>query len=127
MVVRLGLIPEVSGGGEALATEPNYFGLAALLGAGLFAWWILRRLARRGIAGAASDRMHRGLGQALLGLGAILQPHTPGPEDRPGAYTERDEDHRNRKPDPDRAPVLFEGGGFPPDGLRTTLDPDPDR
>jgi hypothetical protein len=116
------LIPQVSQGGEPLATEPNYFGLASLLVVGLVAWWVLRRLARRGVAGEASDRMQLGLGQAMLAVSALLQPHTPGPEDRPGGYSERDDDFRSRKPDPDRAPKLFEDGEFPADGLRTRLD-----
>jgi len=119
---QLAQIPEVSRGGESVATEPSYFVLAAVLAVGVLAWWVLRGLARRGVAGEAGDRMQRGLGQAMLAVSALLQPNTPGPEDRPGAYSERDDDFRNRKPDPDRAPKLFEDGDFPEDGLRTRLD-----
>lgn len=56
----------------------------------------------------------------------MFQPRRVERTDRPGRYSERDEPQHNRRPDPDRAPLLFEDDRWPRDGLRTVLDEAPE-
>ena len=86
---------------------------------------LLSALARRGLIDYRTRDVGRGLGNALVSLSALLQPNVPPPEDRPGAMQLRRQDGRGRPPDPDRAPILFEDGQWPEDGLRTRLSGPP--
>lgn len=83
---------------------------------------VLSRLDRRGVLRYPVARMGRGFGNALVTMGSLLQPDRPPPEDRPGHIQIRRDDHDGDAPDPEHAPVLFQDGSLPDDGLRIRVD-----